>query len=279
MEDDINMLSEINESAAHTDPAFLGDRFNMSGPLVSVIIAVKNGERFLSSAINSAVEQDYQPIELITVDGQSTDSTPEIAKSFREIRYIRQTNQGIADAWNVGIDAAKGEFVAFLSHDDLWTPDKLSVQINYMLNHQEIQYTVSRVRFFLEPGYRIPPGFRKELLNGDHVGHIMETLVAYKSLFTVIGRFDPTLTISEDVDWFARASDSNIPVAVIPKVLLLKRVHDANITLNTPTGNQDLLRALRRSIARKRAQEYEKDSGESSKNDDNSSSFSTHAKR
>lgn len=227
----------------------------MDNPLISVIIAVKNGERFLASAIHSVLDQDYRPFEMIVVDGQSVDKTAEIAKSFETIHYIYQVDQGIANAYNIGIEAARGEFVAFLSHDDLWTPDKLSAQMSHMLAHPEIQYTVAKVKFFLEPGCSIPPGFRKELLENDHVGHIMETLVARRALFEAIGKFDPSLTISEDVDWFARAIDNDIPMTVLPRVLLLKRVHEVNLSLTTPAGHQYLLKALRRSIARKHNQE------------------------
>lgn len=223
-------------------------------PLVSVVIAVKDGERYLHSAINSVLEQDYRAFEIIVVDGRSLDDTAAIARSFREVRYILQANRGIANAYNTGIEAAKGEFVAFLSHDDLWTQDKLRIQVNYMLEHPEIQYTVARVKFFLEPGCPIPPGFRPDLLNGDHVGRIMETLVARRPLFDTL-KFDPRFTISEDVDWFARASDQEVPMAVLPQVVLLKRVHDANSSLDTDLGHRDLLRALRRSVARKRSQE------------------------
>jgi glycosyltransferase involved in cell wall biosynthesis len=223
----------------------------MDNPLVSVIIAVKNGERFLASAINSVIEQDYQPFEIIVVDGKSVDNTAKIAKSFEAIHYIYQIDKGIADAYNIGIEAARGEFIAFLSHDDLWTPDKLNTQIDYMLNHPEIQYTVARVKFFLEPDCLIPPGFRRELLENDHVGRIMETLVARKTVFDLVGTFDTDLAIGNDVDWFTRVNDNDIPMAIVPKVLLLKRIHDANTSLNTSVNNQELLKALRRSIKRK----------------------------
>lgn len=224
----------------------------MGNPLVSVIIAVKNGERFLASAINSVLEQDYRPIEIIVVDGQSEDRTAQIAQSFAQVGYIQQVNKGVADAYNVGIDAAKGELVAFLSHDDLWTPDKLSVQVNYLIDHPKIQYTIAKVKFFLEPGHSPPSGFRKELLENDHIGRIMETLVVRKSLFDVIGKFRTDLTTAEDVDWYARANDNGVPMAIIPKVLLYKRVHDANISLNVLVNNRNLLKALRQSIDRKR---------------------------
>jgi glycosyltransferase involved in cell wall biosynthesis len=234
----------------------------MSNPLVSVIIAVKNGERFLASAINSVLEQDYRPIEMIVVDGQSTDKTAQIAQSFAQVRYIQQVNKGVSDAYNVGIDAAKGELVAFLSHDDQWTPDKLSAQVNYLIDHPKIQYTIAKVKFFLEPGHSPPSGFRKELLENCHIGRIMETLVVRKSLFDVIGKFRTDLTTAEDVDWYARANDQGIPMSIIPKVLLHKRVHDTNLSLYTLENNRNLLKALRQSIKRKRGQASEKNDGE-----------------
>jgi glycosyltransferase involved in cell wall biosynthesis len=225
----------------------------MSNPLVSVVVAVKNGERFLRSALDSVLAQEYHPLEIFVVDGISTDRTVEIARSFEQMHVIHQKSKGVASAWNEGIAAANGEFVAFLSHDDLWMPDKLRLQVTYLINHPEIHYVIARVKFFVEPGSRIPAGFRKELLQQDHVGRIMETLVVRKSLFDTIGTFTPQLSTAEDVDWFARAQDCGFPMAIIPHVLLHKRVHDANISLNLLENNHNLLQALRASIDRKRA--------------------------
>ncbi|UCD29377.1 MAG: glycosyltransferase [Planctomycetota bacterium] len=220
-------------------------------PLVSVIIAVRNGERFLASAINSVLAQDYRPLEIIVVDGRSTDKTAQIAQSFSRVRYIEQQERGIPDAYNIGIDAAQGELIAFLSHDDRWTPDKLSVQVKYITEHPEIQYTVARMKFFLEQDQPTPSGFRPELLQDDHVGRVMETLVVRKSLFAKIGLFRTDLSTAEDVEWFARANDHGIKMAIIPKVLLYKRVHDSNSSL-TLENNRNLLKALRHSVQRKR---------------------------
>lgn len=231
---------------------------NNFAALVSVIVVVKNGERYLARAIESILAQAYEPYEIIVIDGQSTDKTEEISKSFQQVRYICQIGQGIADAYNQGIDAARGEFIAFLSHDDTWTPNKLSIQMNYMIQHPEIQYTVAKVKFFLEEGYSIPPGFRPELLEGEHVGKIMETLVARKPVFDLIGKLDPKFTVGEDVDWFARAQDENVPMAIIPEVLLYKHIHNTNLSLNSSANNQNLLKILRSSIERKRDRRAEK---------------------
>lgn len=222
-------------------------------PLVSVIVAVRNGERFLAAALESIYAQDYRSFEVIVVDGQSTDNTAAIAQSFARVQYIWQMGQGIADAYNLGLAAAQGSLIAFLSHDDLWTPDKLRMQVGYMQSHPNILYTIARVHFFLEPGHQPPPGFRCNLLDGDHVGRIMETLVARRAVFDMVGPFDTTIAIANDADWFARAQDMAIPMAVLPQVLLHKRIHATNLSLHTAANTRDLLVALRRSAARKQA--------------------------
>jgi glycosyltransferase involved in cell wall biosynthesis len=225
----------------------------MTQPLVSVVMAVRNGERFLSAAIESVLAQQWDPLEIVLVDGHSTDRTAEIARAYSQVRYIAQENHGVADANNVGITAAEGEFVAFLSHDDLWTPEKLSSQIAYMLDHPEAQYAVAQVRFFLEPGCALPPGFRPQLLEREPVAYIMETLLARRSVFARVGSFDPRLTSGEDVDWFCRAKDQKVPYGIIQRVLVHKRVHDANVSLTDSATSQILLKVLRQSIARKRS--------------------------
>jgi len=221
--------------------------------LTSVILAVRNGERFIASALQSVVEQNYTPKEILVIDGHSDDGTAEIARAFPEVRVIPQIGRGIADAYNLGIRCARGEFVSFISHDDIWSAGKLAQQVQFLVEHPRVEYVTGRVKFFIEPGCPIPYGFRKELLDGDHVGHIMETLVARRTLFDRVGVFDCSLTTAEDVDWFNRARQMGIPTAATPAVVLHKRVHGGNSSLNVAENNANLLRVLRNSVARKRS--------------------------
>jgi len=224
-------------------------------PLASVIMPVRNGERFLSQAIESVLGQSYRPIEIVLVDGQSTDCTAAIARSYAEVRYLQQADRSVGGAYNMGIEAAAGDFLAFLSHDDLWTPDKLTTQIDYLIGHPETLYTVARAEFFLEPGCAPPAGLRPELLRRDWPAFIMETLVARREAFRRAGMLDPELSSAEDVDWFARARDLGIPMTVIDRVLLRKRIHERNTSLVVTENTRNLLAALRRSVARKRGGE------------------------
>ncbi|MEL6501088.1 MAG: glycosyltransferase [Cyanobacteria bacterium J06623_1] len=220
-------------------------------PLISVVLAVKNGEKYLKWAIKSVLQQDYQNYELILVDGNSTDNTEAIARSY-PLRLIKQQGQGIADAYNLGIAEAKGEYLTFISHDDRWTNDKLSSQLSYLQQHPEAKFCVALVQFFLEPGAKIPAGFRPELLTGEHTALIMETLMARREVFQTVGKFNTDYHVAEDVDWYSRAKDARIPYGVVQHTLLHKRVHNRNTSLTSAANNQNLLKILRQSIKRKR---------------------------
>jgi glycosyltransferase involved in cell wall biosynthesis len=214
---------------------------------------VRDGEAYLGAALESIYQSDLKPSEILVVDGGSRDRTVEIARGFPLVTVLPQAASGIANAYNEGIDRARGEVVAFLSHDDLWLPGKLDIQVSFMARHPHLLYTVAMVEHFLEEDWDPPPGFRRELLDGPQPGVLMETLVARKRVFDLVGGFDPSYSVREDTDWFARARDAGVPMALLPQVLLRKRVHGRNASLNEPTTNQLLLRAMRGSIARKRA--------------------------
>ncbi len=223
----------------------------LQNPLVSVILPVYNAERYLAQALESVLAQTYRPIQVIVVDDGSTDASAEIAQQF-PVQYFCQPNGGPGAARNFGIAQAHGELIAFQDADDVWTPDKLSTQVDYLLEHPEVRYVVARAKFFLEPGCEFPPALRKDILNGDYVTPLMQTLLAWRRVFDVIGMMDPTLSPADDVDWFARANDLGVPMAVVDRVLLHKRLHDRNISLDTDHNLQMVFAALRRSSARKR---------------------------
>src|SRR2546426_10667200 len=98
----------------------------MKESLISCIVPVFNGERYLHETLNSILAQTYRPLEIIVADDGSTDGTRTIVASYgQQVRYLWQLNAGPAAARNLGLTAAKGEFIAFLDADDLWHPEKL----------------------------------------------------------------------------------------------------------------------------------------------------------
>src|SRR6185503_10685376 len=223
-------------------------------PLVSVIIPVYNGGRYLRAALESVFEQTYRPFEVIVVDDGSVDDSGVIAQSFPEVRYMHQANQGVAAARNNGIDAARGELLAFLDQDDLWIPEKLKLQISYLLSHPDLGYTLTHQQFFLDPGATLPAWFRKELLSLVHTGWVQGTLVVRRTAFEQVGNFATGYAAANDSDWFFRAKAADIPMAVVPELLLLKRIHDTNDSARAKEILSELLKVVKTSLDRQRSQ-------------------------
>jgi len=110
-------------------------------PLVSIVIPVYNGSNFLKEAIQSALSQTYNNIEIIVVNDGSNDNnkTEQIALSFKnKIRYLKKNNGGVSSALNLGIRKMNGDFFSWLSHDDLYEKDKIQNQIEYFLDNPKL---------------------------------------------------------------------------------------------------------------------------------------------
>jgi glycosyltransferase involved in cell wall biosynthesis len=107
--------------------------------LVSVIIPTYNREKYISQAVKSALEQTYRPLEIIVVDDGSIDDTKKVLSPYLDsIKYIYQSNSGAAIARNAGIAASGGVYVAMLDSDDMWKPEKLSHQIEFLETHPNV---------------------------------------------------------------------------------------------------------------------------------------------
>ena len=224
----------------------------MNRPLVTVIVPVYNGERYFAFALKSIFGQDYRPLEIIVVDDGSVDGSADIAKSFPEIRYIHQSNQGVAVARNTGLDAARGQFVAFLDQDDLWMPNKLSRQIDYLLKYPQVDCVVTKGRLFLEPGIEAPSWLKKNLLLEDHATYVPSALVVRRTAFEKVGRFDPAYSMGSDMDWFFRAENCSISIAVLPETLVHRRIHEGNHSYQAQLACSEMLKIVKTSIDHRR---------------------------
>ncbi len=219
-------------------------------PLVSVVIPVFNGARFLDETLRSVFAQDYSPIEVIVVDDGSTDDTPAVLARWGErVIVIRQANAGVASARNVGIRRATGAFVALQDADDLWAPDKLRLQVAHLAAHPEHGFVVAHVQTFLAAGFARPDWVSALQLAEPRVGGIGNMLVRAE-VFAQVGLLDPK--DPSDLDWSMRARESGVAAGVVPRVLLFRRVHDANLS-GRVDGSKMRLAGLRAAIARKRA--------------------------
>lgn len=228
----------------------------MSLPTVSVIIATRNASRYLAECLDSVAAQTRAPLEIVVVDAASTDDTVEIAGRYANTIIVQQDGLGFARAWNQGIAASRGDYVAFIDSDDRWTKDKLALQGSLLDADDALEGVIGRVRFFVEPGEVPPSGWRDRILQGDHVAHMPGVLLARPRLFDKLGTWGTDWQIASDIDWFVKLKDSGLPVGVVDTLLLEKRVHSSNLSLVTATDRvypDELLKLLRDSIQRKRA--------------------------
>lgn len=220
----------------------------MARPLVSVLIASRNGEEFLGPALESLFAQDYHPIEAILVDDGSEDATPDIARSFPTLRYIRQENQGLAAAHNAGINASTGEFIAFLDDDDVLPRTKVSAQANYLIDHPEIGCVMGRQEW-INP----PPWLTRDAVYGDLDGIAPGTALMHRAVLEQLGGFDASFLWGEDMDLLVRMREEGIQMVVLPEIVLHRRFTGSNMTAppNRPPKNP-LLRSLKAKLDRER---------------------------
>ena len=219
--------------------------------LVSIIIPIYNYGRFLAEAIDSVMAQTYRPIEVIVVDDGSTDNTANIATSYPDIQYIYQPNQGVSVARNTGISKARGKYLAFLDADDTWHPDKLKIQIQHLKENPNIGYNICKIKNYFEPEINRDPRIISALYEYDQIGGF--TIVCTKSIFEQVGGFDSRYKAGEDFDWFTRAKDKGIAMAIVPDILLNRRIHNNNLSYQNPQEwLPRRLQIMKESIERKR---------------------------
>lgn len=221
-------------------------------PLVSIILPVYNGARFLAESMGSAAAQTYRNFEIVVMDDGSTDESAMIAQSFPKARYLYQANRGIADARNNAIAAAEGELLAFLDHDDLWAHNKLELQMRYLQAHPEVALVLANERLFFTHGYSSPFWLNHKLMQSDHLGLVPGTWLLRKRVFEEVGPLDPRFRISDDVDWFMRFLDAGFEYGVVEETLLFKRMHGENASFQVRAAADEILAAFRASIHRRR---------------------------
>jgi glycosyltransferase involved in cell wall biosynthesis len=226
----------------------------VSDRAVSVILPVKNGEDFLGQAIESILGQDPPPAELIVVDGGSTDRSAEIARSVPGVRVIEQEGDGLSAAWNQGMAASTGELIAFLDSDDYWLPGKLEAQLRMLDEEPGLAGAIGKARFVVEPGTEPPPGFRRHLIDGEHMAPMPGTLLVGREVFDQVGVFDEAYLLAADVDWFARVKDAGLKLGSLDRTILVKRFHPDNLSHSQPeVYEREMVRAMRDSAARQRS--------------------------
>jgi glycosyltransferase involved in cell wall biosynthesis len=223
----------------------------MDEPLVSVMVPVFNCERFIAQALDSIFDQDYDALDVIVVDDGSTDGSAAIASSY-PVNLLRIAHGGIARARNAAVAAAKGELVAFLDADDIWTAGSLRRRVDYMVERPALDALFALADLFIEPGTPRPSWFLSAW-EEDPQHSMLTGVMVRRHVFDRVGPFDPAYEIGEDTDWFARLKDAQVTYERLDEIVVRYRRHDSNTTNRRDIVGPNLLRIMKASIDRQRA--------------------------
>jgi len=219
---------------------------------VSVIIPAYNAEKYIGEAINSVLSQMYTDFEVIVIDDGSTDETQARVKEFGElVSYYYKQNNGPASARNFGVKKAKGEFIAFLDADDLWEPEKLEKQLNFLNRHPEIVLVCSAIYSF---GTRSKTYYL--LSTKTHQGNLFRSLflksfihtssviIKKKAIIEDVGGFKEEYRWGEDYDLWLRIA-KRFPIAYLGEPLVRIRSHEQNISKAKISLRQNAIKIIK----------------------------------
>jgi len=199
-------------------------------PQVSVIIPTYNRAAWVKEAAASVLAQTYQDYELLVVDDGSTDATLETLVSLgRQVKVLRSARRrGVSAARNQGAAAARGDWLAFLDSDDLWLPEKLARQVDYLKSHPNLAICQTE-EIWIRNGARVnPPKTHRKAAGDIFLASLKRCMVSpsavmlHRRLFAALGGFDETLPAGEDYDLWLRTAWRQ-PVGLVLEPLVVKR--------------------------------------------------------
>jgi glycosyltransferase involved in cell wall biosynthesis len=220
--------------------------------MISVVIAVYNGAKFLAAALNSVMRQTCAPGEIIVVDDGSTDASPDIAAGFGpSIRVLRRAHRGGASALNAGLAEAKGELLAFIDADDLWADEKLAQQCAALASDLSMEAVFGRVIQFTDLDCRIAEPHEITQKSKPFVGVSKSSMLIRRPSFDRVGPFNETV-VADFPEWYARALCSAIQIEHLESVVAFRRIHrDNTARLQREPIEGDYLRLVRTLVAKR----------------------------
>jgi glycosyltransferase involved in cell wall biosynthesis len=225
----------------------MSELVSKSEPLVSVIIPVYNGAKFLPAAVDSVLAQSYRNFEIVVVDDGSEDDTPAVAAELADkIRYFREPHRGVAATRNRGLEEAQGSLIAFLDVDDTWPVYKLERQAQRLAEDPSLDFVLGLLQrtWHNSEGHLMGGPEELALNNG--------TALFRRETFEKMGRFDESQAFCEDLDWFMRAREIGLNFRIQRAVMLRYYRHDGNMTNQVAVNNQAFIQALKKSLIRRR---------------------------
>ncbi len=223
-----------------------------SPELVSVVVPVYNGERFLSECLVSLLSQDHSSIEVVVVDDGSTDGSAELAERFApDVRVVRRPHEGLGAARNAGIDAASGSLIGFCDADDWWKPHKARVQVAHLAEHPDVDLVLCRQDTVIEAGTRAPDWLIPDQVYGDLDGVSPTSALFRRAVFDAV-RYRTDMEVGTDINLLVRARAAGFTIDVLDESLRVRRIHDDNMTTRLGGGKSGMFETVREHLRSRR---------------------------
>lgn len=213
-------------------------------PLVSIITVVYNGEKYLEDTIKSVMNQTYQNIEYIVIDGGSTDGTIDIIKKYEDkINYwVSEKDKGIYDALNKGLKVASGEYIAILNADDYFVEDFIESSLALIIGSQT-DYCISNVKFInkdsiIKPIYPLVENYIYQEMPYPHVGALIS-----KKAYDNVGLFDTRFKIAGDHDMALRIHLAGYKCSYLNKVTA--QLEEGGVSSSSMSNKESKLVAIK----------------------------------
>jgi glycosyltransferase involved in cell wall biosynthesis len=218
---------------------------------ISIITASLNRKRFIGAAIESVLAQNYADFEHWIIDGGSSDGTLAFLQQYPHLKVLSEPDRGVYDAWNKGIDRAKGDFISILNSDDVYPPGAFhrclkivsaSPAVPVVSGGCQIYRTGDRGKEIEMHRYQDPRRYRLSLRSATVGLPIINSRFFRRSLFDKIGRFDLAFTVASDREFLIRASLAGIKDVCTSEIFYRYLWHAGSLTMNA--GNRSMLRGL-----------------------------------
>ena len=228
----------------------------MSDTLISVIMPVFNGERYIDAALRSLLREKGLALDIIVIDDGSTDRTAEIvshiASTNPQIRLISGPHAGVSQARNIGLGVVPTDaaYITFLDSDDLNAPGRIKRQLKIIKESPDCECVIGLIQFFEsadeEKGLPLP-GSKSVTVTGIQLAAALFS----RSIFDQFGGFNEDMQHGEDTDLFLRILESQVNYFMEDKVAVLYRRHSANMTNDIAKTRRGFMAAIRRSLGRR----------------------------
>ena len=219
---------------------------------ISVIIPAYNAGSYLAEALASVHAQTLQPTEIIVVDNASTDSTARIAQEAG-VRCLHEPLRGTSHARNHGMAEARGDFLALLDADDLWVPQKLELQMAAIEAHPQCEAAFGLIEHFLSPDLTPGEAAGIHCPQGAAPARLPSLMLIRRAAFERVGPFSTEVALGDVVDWLGRAEAAQLHYAIVPHVVMRRRLHANNISRTMRGQRGDYVRLLKQKLDRERA--------------------------